>query len=182
MIPGSNEQLQQQLECTLLKPFVFAYCYYVRASLPLKSIAFAFKWVSLNIVIIKNKSYITFVIDPPLMMPQSWAESTWNIYNYGQYINQFPPNTIKVIRQYERIQKKYVDRKCLLCSMKFVLTKKCCQNTLTHTHTHMYIYTYTYIYAYIRIQAHIYIYIYKDTLIQTSLNIIDSFCQHIFYL
>ena len=27
-------------------------------------------------------------------------------YNYGQYLNQFPPNTIKVIREFERIQKK----------------------------------------------------------------------------
>ena len=30
---------------------------------------------------------------------QSRTESTWDIYNYGQYINQFPPNTIKVIRE-----------------------------------------------------------------------------------
>ena len=28
--------------------FVFAYYYYVRASLPLRIIAFAFKWVSIN--------------------------------------------------------------------------------------------------------------------------------------
>ena len=28
--------------------------------------------------------------------------------------------------------------------MKFVLTKKCCQNTHTHTHTHTYIYIYIY--------------------------------------
>ena len=28
------------------------------------------------------------------------------IYIHGQYINQFPPNTIKVIREFERIQKK----------------------------------------------------------------------------
>ena len=40
--------------------FVLAYYYYVRASLPLK------------------------------MMAQSRAESTMDIYNYGQYINQFP--------------------------------------------------------------------------------------------
>ena len=33
-------------------------------------------------------------------------ECTWDIYNYGEYINQFPPNTIKAIRQYERINKK----------------------------------------------------------------------------
>ena len=40
------------------------------------------------------------------MMAQSRAESTRDTYNYGQYINQFPPNTIKVIREFERIQKK----------------------------------------------------------------------------
>ena len=39
-------------------------------------------------------------------MAQSRAESTRDTYNYGQYINQFPPNTIKAIREYERIQKK----------------------------------------------------------------------------
>ena len=33
-----------------------------------------------------------------LMMAQSRTESTRDIYNYGQYINQFPPNTIKTIR------------------------------------------------------------------------------------
>ena len=40
------------------------------------------------------------------MMAQSRAESTRDTYNYGQYINRFPPNTIKVIREFERIQKK----------------------------------------------------------------------------
>ena len=53
------------------------------------------------------------------MMAQSRAESTRDTYNYGQYINQFPPNTIKVIREFERIQKKICDIKCLLCLMKF---------------------------------------------------------------
>ena len=42
------------------------------------------------------KSDVTFVL----------AESTRDTYNYGQYIKQFPPNTIKVIREFERIQKK----------------------------------------------------------------------------
>ena len=37
---------------------------------------------------------------------QSRAESTRDTYIYVQYINQFPPNTIKVIREFERIQKK----------------------------------------------------------------------------
>ena len=59
-----------------------------------------------TVVICLNKSYITFVIDPPLMMAQSQAESTRDTCNYGQYINQFPQNTIKVIWEFERIQKK----------------------------------------------------------------------------
>ena len=50
--------------------------------------------------------HFSFVIDPPLMMAQSPAESTRDTYNYGQYLNQFPPNTIKVIREFEQIQKK----------------------------------------------------------------------------
>ena len=37
---------------------------------------------------------------------KSRAESTWEINNYGRYINQFPPNIIKSIRQYELINKK----------------------------------------------------------------------------
>ena len=57
-------------------------------------------------IVVCIPSYITFVTDPPLMMAQSRAESTWDTYNYEQYINQFPPNTIKVIREFERIQKK----------------------------------------------------------------------------
>ena len=49
--------------------------------------------------------------------------------NYGQYINQFPQNTIKVIREFRTDPKgKYVDIKCLLRLMKFALTKKCCLN------------------------------------------------------
>ena len=39
------------------------------------------------------------------------AESTWEINNYGKYINQFPPNTIKSIRQYERINKEICRQK-----------------------------------------------------------------------
>ena len=39
-------------------------------------------------------------------MAQSRAESNRDTYKYGQYINQFPPNTIKVIWEFERIQKK----------------------------------------------------------------------------
>ena len=39
-------------------------------------------------------------------MAQSRAESTWEINNYRKCINQFPPNTVKSIRQYERNKKK----------------------------------------------------------------------------
>ena len=39
------------------------------------------------------------------------AQSTWDIYNDRKYINQFPPYTIKAIRQYERINKKICRQK-----------------------------------------------------------------------
>ena len=51
------------------------------------------------------------MVDPPLMMAQSLAESTRDTYNYGQYINQFPLDTIKAIQQYERIQEKMCRQK-----------------------------------------------------------------------
>ena len=54
----------------------------------------------------KYNSTLEYRRDLPLMMAQSRAESTRDTYNYGKYINQFPPNTIKVIREFERIQKK----------------------------------------------------------------------------
>ena len=44
-------------------------------------------------------------------MTQSQAESIWDIYNYGKYINLFPPNTIKATRQYEQINKKICKQK-----------------------------------------------------------------------
>ena len=36
-------------------------------------------------------------------MAQNWAESTWEITNDGRFINQYPPNIIRLIRQFERI-------------------------------------------------------------------------------
>ena len=96
--------------------FVLAYYHYVSAPLPLKIMAFAFKWISIISVSSSRHSstlalvwklillsvgcmflicsasricsfcllfYITFVIDPPLMMAQSRAESTRDTYNYG---------------------------------------------------------------------------------------------------
>ena len=44
-------------------------------------------------------------------MAQSRTGSTWDINNWGKYINQFLPNTIKSIRQYKRINKKICRQK-----------------------------------------------------------------------
>ena len=44
-------------------------------------------------------------------MAQSWAESTWEITNHGRFINQFPPNIIRSIRQFEKINKKIYRQK-----------------------------------------------------------------------
>ena len=41
----------------------------------------------------------------------SQAESTWEITNYGRFINQFPPNIIRSIRQFERINEKMCKQK-----------------------------------------------------------------------
>ena len=124
--------------------FVFVICLSTRSRLYSKVLLYlwaAGSW-SLKYVYFDSISSLIQIslniIDPPLMMAQNRAESTRDIYNYRQYINQFPPNTIKAIRQYERIQKKYADRKCLLCLTKFLLMKKCCQNM------HIYIYIYIY--------------------------------------
>ena len=64
------------------------------------------------------------------MMAQSRAESTRDTYNYGQYLNQFPPNTIKVIREFERIQKRICRHKmsimfneiyiCIMLDLRFL--------------------------------------------------------------
>ena len=90
--------------------FVLANYYCVRTSLLLEITAFAFKCNSVKTSLhssnlLKQKLH-HFCNRIPWMMAQSRAESTRDTYNYGQYINQFPPNTIKVIREFERIQKK----------------------------------------------------------------------------
>ena len=70
------------------------------------------------------------------MMAQSRAESTRDTYNYGQYINQFPPNTIKVIREFERIQKKICRHK-----MSIIFNEICINEEMLPKYTYMYIYT-----------------------------------------
>ena len=67
------------------------------------------------------------------MMAQSRAESTRDIYNYGQYINQFLPNTIKVIRQYERIQKKICREK-----MSIMFNEICINEEMLPKYTYIY--------------------------------------------
>ena len=42
---------------------------------------------SSSYMVVCKKSYIPSVIDPPLMMAQSRAESTRDINDYGKYIN-----------------------------------------------------------------------------------------------
>ena len=76
---------------------------YILNSMILQLINITALW---NTDVISWRDKLHSVIDPPLMMAQSQAESIRDIYNYGQYINQFPPNTIKVIREFEQIQKK----------------------------------------------------------------------------
>ena len=68
-------------------------------------------------------------------MAQSWAESTRDTYNYGQYINQFPPNTIKVIREFERIQKKIYKQK-----MSIMFNEICINEEMLPKYTYIYIY------------------------------------------
>ena len=88
------------------------------------------------------KSYITFVTDSRLMMAQSRAESTRDTYNYGQYLNQFPPNTIKVIREFERIQKR-------ICWHKMsIMFNEICIYIYIYMCVCVCVYVYTYIYIY----------------------------------
>ena len=58
-------------------------------------------------------------------------KSTRDTYNYGQYLNQFPPNTIKVIREFEQIQ------------------KKICRHKMSIMFNEICIYIYIYIYIYV---------------------------------
>ena len=59
---------------------------------------------------IRSNSRITFIVFGVILSSfrsiLGLILSTRDTYNYGQYINQFPTNTIKVIREFERIQKK----------------------------------------------------------------------------
>ena len=69
------------------------------------------------------------------MMAQSRAESTRDTYNYGQYLNQFPPNTIKVIREFERIQKRICRHK-----MSIMFNEICINEEMLPKYTYIYMY------------------------------------------
>ena len=102
------------------------------------------------------------------MMAQSRAESTRDTYNYGQYMNQFPPNTIKVIREFKRIQKKICRHK-----MSIMFNEICIYvfiHTYTHTHTYIYTNICTHIFIHTHTHTHIYIYIYIYIYICTYTN------------
>ena len=79
-------------------------------------------------------------------MAQSWAESTRDTYHYGQYLNQFPPNTIKVIREFERIQKKICRHK-----MSIMFNEICINEEMLPIYIYIYLindYIYIFIYLY----------------------------------
>ena len=68
-------------------------------------------------------------------MAQSQAKSTWEINNYGRYINQFPVNTIKSIRQNERINKKICRQK-----MSIMFNEICINEEMLPKYIYIYIY------------------------------------------
>ena len=101
------------------------------------------------------------------MMAQSWAESTRDTYNYGQYIDQFPPNTIKAIRQYERIQKK-------ICRQKIsIIFNEICIYIYIYICVCVYIYIYIYIYIIINIWRDIFTWIMCITVQYWSYSSVD---------
>ena len=71
------------------------------------------------------------------MMAQSRAESTRDTYNYEQYLNQFPPNTIKVIQEFERIQKKICRHK-----ISIMFNEICINEEMLPIYIYLYIYIY----------------------------------------
>ena len=99
------------------------------------------------------------------MMAQSWAEGTKDTYNYGQYLNQLPPNKIKLIPEFERIQKKICRHKMSIMFNEICINEEMppkytyshiYTHILEHTHTH----THTHAFARANTHTHTHIYIY----------------------
>ena len=80
------------------------------------------------------------------MMAQGWAENTWEITTYGRFINQFPSNIIRLIQQFERINKKICRQKMSTMFNQIYIKEEMLP-----------IYIYIYIYIYIQINMHIYL-------------------------
>ena len=75
------------------------------------------------------KSDVTFVF--ALLLCKKKSVCTWDINNYGKYINQFLPKTIKSIRQYERINKKICRQK-----MSIMFNKICINEVMLPKYTY----------------------------------------------
>ena len=76
---------------------------------------------------------------------------------YGQYLNQFPPpNTIKVIREFERIQKRICRHK-----MSIMFNEICINEEMLPKYTYIYSYMHNCMYIYIGKYIYINIYICK---------------------
>ena len=99
------------------------------------------------------------------MIAQNRAESTRDTCNYGQYMNQFPPNTIKVIREFERIQKKICRHK-----MSIMFNEICINEEMLPKYTHTYIYIYIYIYIYM-----------MNSLVNLDVLVLNSFVKYMNY-
>ena len=118
-------------------------------------------------------------------MAQSRAESTRDTYNYGQYINQFPANTIKIIR--ELFNEICINEEMLPKYTYIYMYVYICM----HIYKCIYIYAYIYVCIYMCVYIYVCIYIYLylkyvylgsiSSLMQISLNIIDILCLHIFF-
>ena len=91
-----------------------------------------------NTNFIKHNRYFlsTYFLLDPFEFPYYFyrAESTRDTYNYGQYINQFPPNTIKAIREFEQIQKKICRQKISIMFNEICIYIYMCVCVCVHPH------------------------------------------------
>ena len=114
------------------------------------------------------------------MMAQNWAENTREITNYGRFINQFPPNIIRSIGQFERINKKICKQKISIMFNQICINEEMLPK---YIYKYMYYYLHKYIYIYIHIHTHhiyayeymIYIYIFfHHTTYESTCDTISS--------
>ena len=78
------------------------------------------------------------------MMAQSWAESTWEITNYGRFINQLPPNIMSSIQQFERINKKICRQK-----MSIMFNQICINEEMLPGYTYIYLFNFFFFFNYL---------------------------------